>query len=73
VGQRLKVELIGDEPWSGDFSALGYGSIDATKGWSGDVPEQVGIGLINSGRFRECEVDTRPIPQNTLTLRRKVK
>lgn len=68
----MRVELIGDEPWSGDFASLGYDAICATKGWSDEVPDLIAAGLINSGRFREC-VDERPIPQNTLTLKRKVK
>src|SRR6185295_11360356 len=53
VHQPVKVELIGDEPWSGTFP--GYGAVAATKGWSKDVPPLVAKGLINSGRFRECQ------------------
>ena len=67
----MRVELIGDQPWSGEFP--GYGAIAATKGWAKDVPDLVAKGLLNTGRFRECVEDARPIPQNTLTLKRKAK
>lgn len=66
----MKVEFIGEGSWSGVFP--GYGPVAASTGWSKDVPAAVAKGLLNSGRFREC-VDERPIPQNTLTLKRKVK
>lgn len=65
------LELISDAPYSSFIE--GYGDIALEKGGTVDVPDWIGKALLGTGRFRERQFDIRPIPQNTLTLKRKAK